>query len=295
MGTTCTVAVYGLHGEQAKDCARYGQDRLALLEKRWSRFIPHSEISQLNATAGQGPRTVSADTAMLVSAMLEAWEWTESWCDSSVLPAVVAAGYDADLLVVQSRSPSHPHTLAPTVVPGLSDVQVNKADRTVTVPSDVQLDPGGIGKGLAGDIVADEIMSFGAQGVLVDVGGDVVLSGSPGEERPWMIRLPSSHGDTDMSLESGRRVAVATSSVRARRWAGGHHLIDPQTGMPSATQVYAGSAVAPSGWQAEAAAKVAVLRPDAASWFAARNVWGRTVWDDGRVVVFEPSLLKARA
>jgi thiamine biosynthesis lipoprotein len=53
--------------------------------------------------------------------------------------------------------------------------------------------------------------------------------------------------------------AVATSSITARRWAGGHHLINPRTARPADTDLLSVTALAPTVVQAEVAAKVALI------------------------------------
>jgi thiamine biosynthesis lipoprotein len=58
--------------------------------------------------------------------------------------------------------------------------------------------------------------------------------------------------------------AVATSGTSKRSWIGrdgelAHHLIDPATGRPAFTGIVQATALAPSGVEAEALAKAALL------------------------------------
>jgi thiamine biosynthesis lipoprotein len=65
---------------------------------------------------------------------------------------------------------------------------------------------------------------------------------------------------------------AATSSVRRRRWAALHHLINPRTGLPAATGLEEVSVVARSGFDAEVIAKTALLAgPDVARAYCATN------------------------
>ena len=63
----------------------------------------------------------------------------------------------------------------------------------------------------------------------------------------------------DLAWLRVRDGAVATSSITARRWAGGHHLINPRTARPADTDLLSVTAVAPTVVQAEVAAKVALI------------------------------------
>lgn len=280
MGTECSVTVYGMPRSQALDAAKYAQHRIELLERRWSRFQPMSELVRLNETAGLGPVPVSADTVTLIQAMIDAWKWSEHWCDASVLPAVEAAGYDTDFLLVSSRTVGSPSSVPSAPVPGMGGVEYSHDDLSVSLPSGVRLDPGGIGKGLAGDLVLRDLMSFGAKGAVLDLGGDLSLDGAPGSLRPWRVQLPGT-GDVTIAVPHSRHTGVATSSTRFRRWAGGHHLVDPTTGMPSSRPVRTATAVAGSAWQAEAASKVALLSPNAQEWFVREGLWARLERADG--------------
>src|SRR4029078_9498692 len=67
--------------------------RIDELEQRWSRFIPDSEISELTRRAGAA-MVVSDDTIELITRAIEAWWFTGSTFDPTVLGAVVRAGYD---------------------------------------------------------------------------------------------------------------------------------------------------------------------------------------------------------
>jgi len=66
-------------------------------------------------------------------------------------------------------------------------------------------------------------------------------------------------------------MGAATSSTRARRWGDQHHLVDPRTGLPSRGDISEMSVVARNGFEAEVAAKTALLlgRERAPAWLAA--------------------------
>jgi thiamine biosynthesis lipoprotein len=242
------------------DAADRALRRVAHLERRWTRFDPDSELSWLNRAGGL-PVDVSAETVVLVTAMVEAWRLTDHRYDPSTLPSLLAAGYDRS--VVDGR-PAAP--LPPDVRRGadLDAVRIDPVAGTVQLPPRAALDPGGIGKGLAADLVASELVAGGAAGALVSIGGDLALSGRPPDGDHWTI-------DVEQPGEPGRRLlalhvdhgGVATSSTVSRRWTSGdrshHHVIDPATGRPAATDLVSASVVAATAWQAEALATAALL------------------------------------
>lgn len=130
----------------------------------------------------------------------------------------------------------------------------------MTLPAGTGLDPGAIGKGLAADLVCAELMAAGAHGVLANVGGDLVAHGTV-EGGPWAVGIVDDRDGSQactVVLADDRR-AVATSSSLKRRWHGRHHVIDPVNGLPAGSDLEQASVIAPSGWEAEAAATCALL------------------------------------
>ena len=266
MGTDCELIVYGTG---AVEFAAMGVQRVELLEQCWSRFRPSSELTHLNSLAGTGPVSVSDDLFTLVDIMLEAWKSTGGLFDPTVINSMNALGYDRDFASVIARDAIAVVTAQMTRAPGMSEVVVDEEAMTVSLPAGVGVDPGAIGKGLAADIIVEELMNAGADGVLVNLGGDIVFAGSPGSDAPWVIaildeRLPLDSGDRvvrHLEFEAGTdHGAVATSTTLKRVWADGrHHVIDPRTGDVARTDLVQATIAAATGWWAEVAATTALL------------------------------------
>jgi thiamine biosynthesis lipoprotein len=270
MGTDCSVICYAPAdiGQLLADAA---EARIELLEDCWSRFRAHSELNRLNHRAGTGPVQCSADLVRLVATMRAAWEMTGGLFDPTILPSIKAAGYDADFATVIARGAIAASSASLVVerAPGLERVIVDEVLGTVDLPAGIGIDPGAIGKGLAADIIVDELMGAGADGVLVNLGGDVVFAGAPGDDPAWVLaiedeRVAIDHPDRvirHLEFEPGiTRGAVATSTTLKRVWGNGrHHLIDPRTGDIARGDLVQATVVDDMGWRAEAAATAALL------------------------------------
>lgn len=260
MGSHAQILVSAQTSSVAQQLAQLGMRRVELLEQCWTRFRSDSELMQLNAQAGTGAVPVSADLGLLVRRMQDAWSWTQGAFDPTVLRSMVSLGYDVDFNLITTGGPGAlPRDLR--AAPGMADVVVDES--TVSLPAHLALDPGGIGKGLAADIISAELMAAGATGVLVNLGGDAAARGTCDGE-PWTIgirddRLTESPVVAERILDPSGQ-GVATSSILRRRWQGRHHLINPHTGAPSATDVVQATVFAPSAWQAEAMATMALVR-----------------------------------
>ena len=264
----------------------WAEHRLRQLEQRWSRFVPLSDITTIN----QNPDTwvrVSDDTIRLIHAMQLASSATAGGYDPTFLHQLVTSGYaasidDPDRITLAIDSPSTVHTVA--------DVQIDYATCSVCVPVGLSLDPGGIGKGFAADLVVTELLDAGAGGVLVSIGGDIAAAGDAPQPEGWHINVDDPHQSPSTALTIAvSDGGVATSSTRSRRWLHGgrdlHHIIDPATGEPSLTDLATVTVVANAGWLAEAHATAAILQGSAGAtaYLKTRGLSGVVIDRHGKV------------
>jgi thiamine biosynthesis lipoprotein len=228
MGNTANIVVIG--NQSLLHTARL---RLADLESKWSRFIGTSEISLINTADGK-EMYVSADTFTLVRYLVDAQSRTHGLFDPSLLPALIGLGYGVSRSDSSMKSDIAPNSQ--WAVP-LSETRVDAASGAVRLPRGATLDPGGLGKGLAADIVATELISLGAPGVCVSVGGDMRIAGDSELNGGWSVAVESPFAEstdlTTLFLNSG---GIATSSTRGKRWIGTlgetHHVLHPNTATP---------------------------------------------------------------
>jgi thiamine biosynthesis lipoprotein len=184
------------------------------LERRWSRFLPHSEVSRINEGAGT-PVRVSPDTLQLVQTAIEGARRTAGRYDPTVLGSMLRAGYDRSFERLDRRSPGGRSLLGT----GFAGIGVDPAASTVTLPPGVGFDPGGIGKGLAADKPVALLISGGARGVSANIGGDLRVRGeAPGGEG-WVVGVEHPMRARPAAIVSLWDGAVATTT-RARRTCG---------------------------------------------------------------------------
>ncbi len=231
-------------------------------EQQLSRFRPDSELSQLNANAGQ-PVPVSPELWAVLQAALAAAAETDGLVTPAVLAAVEAAGYDRTFDLLREAPPGETGSAAaPAPAPDWRTIRLDPRHRTVQVPRGMRLDFGGIAKGWAADRAA---ASLGRRSpALVDAGGDIAVSGPMAGGAAWPIGVADpTDPDQQVELICLYRGGVATSGRDYRRWqhAGrpAHHIIDPRTGAPAVTDVLSATVVAPSAAQADVAAKTVLI------------------------------------
>ncbi|MDH4363735.1 MAG: FAD:protein FMN transferase, partial [Acidimicrobiia bacterium] len=268
LGTSCRVVVGGSADDAGLAAA--ATDRVRHFERRWSRFLPDSEVSQLNRRPGRltivSPSTfdlvLRAEQARIATSgrfnpllldQLEAAGYRRSWLDCR--PGADGGGVDA------MQSPG-----LGTTGPGSDEpIELLAEVHGVRLPAGTRFDPGGIGKGLAVDRVTEWCRGEGATTVCVDLGGDLRVHGEPWYGPRWRIGVdhPLVPG-VELGAFTPAEGAVTTSTSLRRTWAGPggerlHHLIDPGTGRPSASDVVAVTTCSSQAWWAEVAAKAALL------------------------------------
>src|SRR5690348_2600601 len=232
MGTSCTLLAIGRRHAELLE----GECLVRGLAARFTRFSRDSELSQLNASAGEW-RRVSGDLSAVLRAALDAYAMSMGLVNAAVLPSMLAIGYTrtfADGPAVATLEQARP-------LPPLPEV-LEVRDGEARVAAGAGIDLGGIAKGWMADRLAQTL----GPSCVVNLGGDLRA----------MDAWPVGFGDTTLLL---RDQGAATSSVRRRRWGVLHHLIDPRTGLPAETGLEEVSVVAAGGFEAEVIAKTALL------------------------------------
>lgn len=283
MGSDCHLIVCG---PDAALLAAAARRRIEQLEGCWSRFLPTSELSRLNAAAG-GWVPVGLDTRRLLLHAIEAWRLTAGRFDPTILPALRRAGYTASFepgampIGTAADMPDGTEWGGPVrPVSLIGPGAIELAGDAVRLPVGMALDAGGIGKGLAADLVCEETMAAGARSVCVNLGGDLRVAGpGPGGAGDagagagaagtgWTVAVEHELRAAPLCLLGLAGGAVATSTTLRRRWRGAdgalrHHLIDPFTGAPSTSDLELVSVVGGAAWLAEVLAKAVLLRGSA--------------------------------
>ncbi len=256
-GSSCRIVSDSQSGVEA------AIHRLEDLEARWSRFIPTSEISQLNQAAGEW-HGLSEVSLNLVRRAQVACDRTSGVFNPLMLGQLISLGYDRSFEQLQANS-QQPTSTEPAPSP-----QIEISGNDVRLRLGASFDPGGLGKGLAADLIARDLLDAGATWAMVSLGGDLRFAGSAlaSTSQRVFVADPRSDGEILGSVRVAGG-AVATSSTMLKRWkqAGQqrHHLLDPRTGRPvdldAPAARIAATVYSPLAWWADVVAKVLVIDP----------------------------------
>lgn len=288
---------------------------LTAIDLACSRFRADSELSRLNAAAGEAT-LVSPLLLQALGVALRAAEVTDGDVDPTVGLALERAGYDRDFSLLEATPDDDPAAPArcwdqPSTGrlaqggplaramhvrvrrrPRWQAIEIDHARHVVRLPRGVKLDLGATAKAWVADrAVLAASKAIGGAGVLLSLGGDVATAG-PAPQAGWRIHVTDDHR-SDPSAP-GQTIAIhggglATSSTTVRRWRRDgvqmHHIIDPVSGAPCGGRWRTVSVAAASCTDANIAATAAILRGEGAPrWLSSLRLPARLVSQNGTVL-----------
>ncbi len=234
MGTLVWVSAVAPSEPEAQKAATAGLGEIRRLEEILSTWIPESELSRINAGAGETPIDVSLETIEVLEKSLEMDRLTEGGFNLAIGPAVEAWNVSRE-----GQIPTQEELDAVRPLLKLGNLQLDSGSRQVflKVPG-MRLDIGGIGKGYAADLAATVMKHAGATAGVVAISGDIKTFGRmpDGERFVFGIQHPRKEGALLGQLELEDE-AVSTAGDYQRYFMKDgiryHHILDPQTLQPA--------------------------------------------------------------
>ena len=210
-------------------------------EQVLSRFQPASELSKLNARAGQWT-TVSARLWNVLALAIRMAAITNGCFDPTILNALEQCGYTDSFEKLTPDSQNEQPANSVTFRGQWAAVELDERLKAVRLPPGARIDLGGIAKGYTAQQAVELMRPFGP--CLVDAGGDLAAGDSPRGYPGWPVAVSSpwsgaDHETTDLCTAWLANRSLATSGVDYRTWHRNgqtcHHLINPVTGLPADT------------------------------------------------------------
>jgi len=234
MGTLVKITAVARSEPIAQAAATAGFGEIHRLEELLSTWIPTSELSRVNTSAGVKPVSVSQETMTVVQGAIQVAEMTDGGFNIAIGPAV-----DAWNVAEGRRVPteSELESLRPLV--DLQAVHAYVTTQTIFLEkTGMRIDVGGIGKGYAADQAVIAMKQAGAVAGVVALSGDIKTFGQlPGGRKfPVGIQHPRKEGDflTFIDLEDE---AISTAGDYERFFERDgvryHHILDPKTLQPA--------------------------------------------------------------
>lgn len=234
MGTLVTLTAVAPVSSIAHQAVEAGFQEIRRLEALLSTWIPSSELSKVNAAAGQTPVPVGPESLLVLMHSLEIAALTEGGFNIALGPAI-----DLWSVTEQNRIPTETELRAVRPLVELSALHINDQAATVYLArAGMRVDVGGIGKGFAADLTATVMQQAGATAGVVALSGDIKTFGRlPDEARfRFGIQHPREPDRVLATLELENE-AISTAGDYERYFERDgiryHHILDPRTLQPA--------------------------------------------------------------
>ena len=257
MGTTYTVKLPGVEPPMLERITNEIEQVLADANAAMSTYQPDSVISQFNHSNSTDWFNVPASFAMVADASMQIAELSGGAFDPTVAPMVQRWGFGSS--DEQAIPPSPDELQQLKAVTGHRHLEVRLQPPAVrkSIPQ-LQLDFSAIAKGYAVDRLAQIVRDAGYTNYLVEIGGELRVSGRNAANNRWKIGVEYP-GTDGTSLQSalfldGGGVASSGDYRNFRNAAGRRysHIIDPRSGAPVTHHLAAVTVVANNAMYADA-------------------------------------------
>lgn len=261
MGTVFELLLFGQPGAvEVNDLELAADDAFDLLdrlEQQLSNWIENSPVSVLNRKGWPGPVTVDPEVGIVLKQSRRYWEMTDGAFDITVGPLLEAWGFYRQ----QEGIPAEDEVKQVLERVGLNKVVMDETSGTVRfLHPGMQIDFGGIGKGIALDRMAVLLKERGVRAAKL-VGGtsSILVFGTPPNQKNWKVDIFSPYnrsvGETLATVYlQDESLSTSTASeryVEARNRTYGH-IFDPRTGYPAETDLVCVTVIAPDAAESDA-------------------------------------------
>ena len=252
LGTVCSVTLFDqAEGRVYKEIFA----RIREIENLMSVNIPASDVSRVNAAAGIQPVQVHEDVYKVIERALHYAQISGGAFDPTVGPLVSLWGIGTENPRVPS--PEEIEEVLPLI--NWRNVEMDARERGVFLTRrGMSLDLGAIAKGYAADEAAAIAKRAGIKRAIIDLGGNIVITGEKKDKSPWKVGVQNPNGQRNeyIGILQTAELSVVTSGVYERFFEenGGryHHIFSPSTGYPADNGLLSVTIAAPNSMDADA-------------------------------------------
>ncbi|NOS82326.1 MAG: FAD:protein FMN transferase [Nitrospira sp.] len=234
MGTLVKITAVARSESIAQAAATAGFTEIHRLEELLSTWIPTSELSRVNFSAGGMPVSVSPETMTVVQGALQVAEMTGGGFNIAIGPVV-----DAWNVNEGRRVPTESELEDLRSLVDLRSVHADVQKQTIYLEkTGMRIDVGGIGKGYAADQAVMAMKKAGAVAGVIALSGDIKTFGRlPGGRKfPVGIQHPRKEGEV-LAFIDLEDEAISTAGDYERFFERDgvryHHILDPKTLQPA--------------------------------------------------------------
>ncbi len=261
MGTSYSVKLIvdkPLSDKEERATADMIRTALQRIDSLMSTYRPDSEISRFNNMDIPGELKVASETLSVMLRAAEINRTTNGFFDVTVEPLVRLWGFGS--VGFNGKLPSPEDLDRAMSAVGMSNILIDESRLMLGKRTPVSIDLSAIAKGYAVDVVAGKMHHSGYTNFMVEVGGEIFVSGRNLAGKEWVLGIeqPDFAGRKAYTVVALDGQAMATSGdYRNYYLKDGQkfsHTLDPRSGAPVRHQTASVSVVAKNCMDADALA-----------------------------------------
>lgn len=259
MGVDARLVVYAPNLATATTACSAAFERIAELDSMMSDYRRDSELTRLGERSGGPPVHVSPDLFKVLKRAQEFSRISGGAFDVTVGPLVQLWRKARKTRML----PSATEIERARKLVGWKKMRLDPREHTVRLTvAGMRLDLGGIAKGYADDEAQITLKRHGISRALVEMGGDIVVSGPPPGTNGWKIQVPNAgNGPRPVTVYLANRAISTSGDTEQFVVIGGvrySHVIDPRTGWALTNRIQ-GTVIAPDGLTSDPLSKFFAL------------------------------------
>ena len=245
MDTYMSLTAYGSNSEEAVSKAVQEINRLDAM------FSVGNEDSDVTKINENGSGEVSEETAFIMNRAMQVSKETKGAFDIMIYPVMELWGFTTKNYRVPESSE------IADVLKHVSYTNVEVNGQQVTLSDGASIDLGGIAKGYTSSRVIQIMKDCGIEHAIINLGGNVQVLGTKTDGSDWRVAIQNPDSESSyLGVLSTADKAVITSGGYERYFEQDgqvyHHIIDPQTGYPSESDLTSVTIVCSDGTTADA-------------------------------------------
>jgi len=233
MGTLVSISISGAEPNLADRAEDLAFHEIRRIEQVMSTYIPESDISLINRSAGKAWRPVDPELLSVIQESLRYSRLSNGAFDITFKPLSNLWPMEPD-----SRPPSEEEIRKVLPLINYHDVLMDDQGRVLLKKPGMSIGLGGIAKGYAVDRAMAVLKAQGIKNAVINAGGDLLVIGRRSDQQPWEIGIQDPRNrNTLIKKMPMTNCAIATSGDYERFFIYNgvryHHIMDPRTGYPA--------------------------------------------------------------
>jgi thiamine biosynthesis lipoprotein len=254
MGTTYNVKFVPVDGVDKETLKQQIEQSLIDINLLMSTYIEDSELSRFNQWSSVEPFPMSAQTLKVLNEAKRLGNMSAGSLDVTIGPLVNLWGFGPQSRPVKIPSDELINMTRQQI--GLKKLTVGPSWASKTEPT-LYVDLSTIAKGYAVDQLAELLATHKIKNYLVEIGGEMRLSGIKASGKPWMIAIEKPETDQRSAqkiITIGTNAVATSGDYRNYYETAGirySHLINPSTGYPISHNLVSVTVIHPSSMTAD--------------------------------------------